>query len=78
MDATSLPALLAEIAPVICAERPETVDTPLGTLAVDYRHDEEDDLPYAFLALRLPEGVFAEIDSQTYGTLHGLRIYLDM
>ncbi len=30
-----------------------------------------------FDALRLPPGVFAEIDGDTYGELHGIRIYRD-
>lgn len=30
-----------------------------------------------FDALRLPPGVFAEIDGDTYGEMHGIRIYRD-
>lgn len=66
---------LAEIAEQIRAERPATVMSPLGELEVDYRLDDEDE-PYAYLALTLPGQVLCEIDGETYGRLHGLRIPL--
>lgn len=78
MDATALPLLAASIAPLIRAERPTEVETPSGVLAVEYLHDPDDDLDYALVRLALPEGVYAEIDGETFGSLAGLRIYLDM
>lgn len=76
MDALDLPPLTARIAAEIRERRSSSVQTSLGELPVDYRRDE-DDLEYAFIALGLPQGIYAEIDSETFGTLHGLRVYLD-
>lgn len=77
MDALELFALTVAIAPLIRAERPERVPTPLGELPVEYLRDEDADADYALVRLGLPAGVYAEIDSETFGSLAGIRIYLD-
>lgn len=42
---------------------------------ITYETDEEDN-PYALVGYNLPDGVYAEIDDGTFGTLQGIRIYL--
>jgi len=45
--------------------------------AVYYGEDPDTGEEYAFVEATLPAGVYAEIDSETYGTLWGFRVYLD-
>jgi len=51
----------------------ETMESMSGVL---YAHDDDGNA-YALISLGLPNGVYAEIDGGTYGTLQGIRIYGD-
>lgn len=59
---------------IIDAGYPDKLVGPLGEQGVQYIG--EDDGVYASLSLDLPEGVFAEIDRDTYGSLSGVRVLL--
>lgn len=42
---------------------------------IHYGEDEDGDA-FALVGYSLPEAIYAEIDSGTYGTLQGFRVYL--
>lgn len=60
---------------LVTGERPDQVEGPFGRHGVSY--GEEDGEVFAVVGFCLPDGIFAEIDSDTYGTLCGFRIFLD-
>ena len=60
----------------VVANAPEVVVGPFGSHGVTYGVDEDGER-YASVGFVLPEGVYAEIEDGTYGTLTGLRIYLN-
>jgi len=59
-----------------CASRPEIIVGPFGTHGVLYEEDEDGE-SYALVGFVLPDGVFAEIECETYGRLAGWRVYLE-
>lgn len=50
----------------------ETAEPPTPYL----QYEDDYDGPYLWVPYDLPDGVYAEIDGETYGTLMGFRIYL--
>lgn len=62
------------------AERGDTeVTTDFGTHGITYGSEFRDGrYPYATVGFVLPEGVYAEIEDGTYGSLNGLRFPLDI
>lgn len=51
--------------------------SPLGEHGWQFEHDDDGD-KYLKLELGLKGNCFAEIDSDTYGTLQGIRIYFEL
>jgi hypothetical protein len=58
-------------------ERPATVSFGGRDVEVEYIDDPEDGSEFARIALALPDQWYAEIDSDTYGTLYAARLCLD-
>ena len=55
--------------------RPARVETPFGLVELDYRTDDDDE-DYVFVPYHFVSGAWSvEIDSDTYGALHGFRYY---
>lgn len=52
----------------------EEIATHYGVLGVTYSIDEDGD-EYATIGYNLPEGVMAEVEDGTYGSLQGFRVY---
>lgn len=62
------------------SERPETIETPLGTHGCHYNPhfppESTDSEVWVVVGMSaLPGGVFAEIEHGTYGNLQGFRYY---
>lgn len=52
----------------------EPISLNFGEVEPELRTDEDGE-HYLFVPLTLPDGMLAEIDDDTFGTLHGFRIY---
>ena len=77
MSSTDVLADLESITSIILRDRPMAVSLNGRDVAVDYIDDPEEGREYARIAVGLPDDWYAEIDSQTYGTLWAVRLYLD-
>lgn len=54
------------------------LNSPFGACGIMAGDDEYDDFgAYITVGFNLPDGVFAEIEDDTYGQMQGFRIYLD-
>ena len=53
------------------------LESPFGIHSVEYHTPPRwpDYFGYAIIGFTLPDGVYAEIEDGTYGTLNGFRIY---
>lgn len=58
----------------ILEDRPGTIETEDGVHGVTYVYDEVGE--YAVIGYNLPQGMYAEIDGNTYGEMQGVRVYL--
>jgi hypothetical protein len=65
--------MLGPISPVNELVFRSTQDKVLARHGIHWGHDEEG--YYVLVGMNLPEGVLAEIDDGTYGTLQGLKYY---
>lgn len=67
---------LSAMAATLRAELPDSYQWPDGSTSGIYYAADEDGEDYAVVGYNLPDGIYAEIDSGTYGTLQGFRVYL--
>lgn len=67
---------LSAMAATLRAERPDSYQWPDGSTSGIYYHEEEDGQVCASVGYNLPDGIYAEIDYGTHGTLQGFRVYL--
>ena len=62
---------------LIRRDRPSSLVLAGATIDLEYHEDDEDGAEYALMRTTIAGDWWAEIDSGTYGALHGFRLYLD-
>lgn len=67
---------LSAMAEYVREHKPDRYEWPNGDHSGIHYGEDEDGDTFALVGYNLPEHIYAEIDSDTYGTLQGFRVYL--